>query len=353
MYENITYEDILDRMLERVPDDVDKREGSLVYDALAPAAVEMQLMYIELDVILKEAFADTASRENLIRRAAERGIRPKAATKAILKAEFTPDTLEIPPGSRFSCDALNYTVQDKKSDGIYELECETEGAVGNAVFGRLIPIEYIKGLETAALTELLIPGKEEEETEAIREKYFASFDAQAFGGNIRDYEKKTLDIQGVGAAMVTPVWNGGGTVKVTILDSEYNRANERLLERVQRTIDPTQDGWGAGFAPIGHVVTVDTPSELKIDVNLEITYDTGYEFEDLKSQISEAIENYLKELREHWSKDEALTIRRTQIESRIIGITGIIDILQSKLNGKAENIILSKEYIPVMGVVAA
>ena len=107
MYKDITYEDILERMLDRVPDDVDKREGSVIYDALAPAAVEMQLMYIELDVILNETFADTASRENLIRRAAERGIAPKRAVKAVLKGEFTPDTLEIPIGNRFSCDALN------------------------------------------------------------------------------------------------------------------------------------------------------------------------------------------------------------------------------------------------------
>ena len=54
MYEEVTYEEILERMLERVPDDMDKREGSLIYDALAPAAIELQIMYIELDVILKE-----------------------------------------------------------------------------------------------------------------------------------------------------------------------------------------------------------------------------------------------------------------------------------------------------------
>lgn len=150
-------------------------------------------------------------------------------------------------------------------------------------------------------------------------------------------------IQGVGAVMVTPVWNGGGTVKITILDSEHNRANERLLERVQQVIDPAQDGMGVGLAPIGHIVTVDTPSEFKIDINLEIVYDAGYGFEILKTQISGEIENYLKELRECWSKDGVLTIRRTQIESRVIGIAGIIDIAQSKLNGKTENIILNKE----------
>lgn len=99
MFENITYEMLLDRMLDRVPNTIDKREGSIIYDALAPAAVELQQMYIELDVILNETFADTASRTYLIRRAAERGIAPNAATKAVLKGMFN---MNIPISSRFS-----------------------------------------------------------------------------------------------------------------------------------------------------------------------------------------------------------------------------------------------------------
>ena len=74
MYENVTYEEILERMLSRVPNNMDKREGAIIYDALAPAAVELQLMYIELDVILKETFADTASREY---RSEERRVRER------------------------------------------------------------------------------------------------------------------------------------------------------------------------------------------------------------------------------------------------------------------------------------
>ena len=40
-YSGETYEQILQRMLARVPGDIDKREGSIIYDALAPAAVEI------------------------------------------------------------------------------------------------------------------------------------------------------------------------------------------------------------------------------------------------------------------------------------------------------------------------
>lgn len=353
MYENVTYEDILERMLDRVSDDVDKREGSVIYDALAPAAVELQIMYIELDVILHETFADTASRENLIRRAAERGIAPKGAVKAILKGEFSPDTLEIPIGNRFSCDTLNYTVKEKISSGVYSLECETEGIAGNSVFGRLIPVEYVAGLERAALTELLMAGEEEEGTESIREKYFASFQTQAFGGNRQDYIKKTMEIPGVGAVKVTPAWNGGGTVKLTILDSDYGVANNYLLEQVQQAMDPSGDGGGEGLAPIGHVVTVDTPVEYPINVSAGIVYDTGYSFQALRIQIISTVESYLKEIRKEWMHTDSMVVRRAQIESRIMGISGIVDISNTTLNGKQENIILDKTHIPVAGEVAA
>ena len=63
MFEEMSFELIMNRMLSRVNTDVDKREGSIIWDALAPAAAELALMYIQLDTVLNEAFADTAKRE--------------------------------------------------------------------------------------------------------------------------------------------------------------------------------------------------------------------------------------------------------------------------------------------------
>ena len=48
MYENMTFENVMDRCLARVSASVDKREGSIVYDAIAPAAAELAILYIEL-----------------------------------------------------------------------------------------------------------------------------------------------------------------------------------------------------------------------------------------------------------------------------------------------------------------
>lgn len=349
MYENITYESILKRMLDRVPNNMDKREGSIIYDALAPAAVELQLMYIELDTIMNESFADTASREYLIRRAKERGVTPEPATYAILKGVFTPTNINV-LGKRFNCGTLNYIATEKIADGEYMMQCETFGVDGNANFGQMIPIEYVEGLETAELTEILIPGEDEEDTEVFRQRYFQSFNPQAFGGNVADYKQKTNAINGVGSTKVTPVWNGGGTVLLTIVNSNFDIASDELIELVQETIDPTKDGSGKGLAPIGHIVTVNTIEEITIDVVTKITYEPNYSFESLKTQIEGVIEDYLSALRENWGNSDYLTVRSSQIDARLLDIVGIVDVQNTIVNG-VKVCPMSPSQIPILGSV--
>ena len=168
MYENQTYEKILDRMLARAGG-LDTREGSLVWYAGAPAAAELQNLYIELDTVLRESFADTASRDYLVLRARERGLSPYPASSAVLALSVQPEGLTLPLGTRFSIGELNYTVTQNENG--HQLTCETPGAAGSRQAGNVIPIEYVPGLESAAVAALLIPGEDEEDTESFRRRY--------------------------------------------------------------------------------------------------------------------------------------------------------------------------------------
>ena len=105
--DQMTYEYILGQMLNRVPNIVDKREGSIIYDALAPASAELAKAYIELDVIMDETFVDTASLQYLMLRCKERGVTIQSETAAIIQGSFTPTTLELMAGTRFNCDDVN------------------------------------------------------------------------------------------------------------------------------------------------------------------------------------------------------------------------------------------------------
>ena len=352
MAENNTFEAILNAMLARVPTSIDKREGSFIYDSLAPTAVELQNMYIQSDYVLNETFADTASRENLIRRAAERGITIQPATNAIVKGEFTPNTLEISIGSRFSLDEFNYSVTEKISDGIYKLQCEEAGANANFKFGQLIPIDYINGLQYAEITSILIPGEDEESTESLRKRYFANLENQAFGGNITDYKQKVNSLSGIGGVKVYPVWNGGGTVKLVIINSDFQKPSDELISATQTAIDPIQNqGQGLGIAPIGHVVTVAGVNETVLNIASEFTLQNGYQLADVEANIKSTNKNYFDELNSTWADSENLIVRISQLETRLLNLDGIIDIANTKINNVAENFVLNADSIAILGEV--
>ena len=158
--------------------------------------------------------------------------------------------MDIELSQRFTIGTLTYIVTEKIEKGTYKLECETAGIVGNNLSGTLVPIDYIQGLGKAILTDILIPGEDEETDESLRQRFYETTNEKAFGGNIVDYQNKTKEIAGVGAVKVTPCWNGGGTVKLTILDSNFNKATDILIDKVQDTICPGLSADGLGVAPI-------------------------------------------------------------------------------------------------------
>ncbi len=352
MYEHITFETIMNSMLDTVPSDIDKREGSIVWNALAPAAVELQNVYIELDALMDETFADTAGGEFLERRCAERGIIPYPATKAIVKGTFNLN--DVPIGSRFSGDKLNYAVTEKIADKQYKMECETTGIDGNRYIGQLIPINYVSGLTKAEIVEVLIPGEDREEAEELRKRYFNSLDALAFGGNVADYVAKVNAIAGVGGVKVTPVWNGGGTVKIIIITSDYKVPTSSLIESVQTAVDPVQNqGEGLGLAPIGHVVTVAGVAESSVNIATDIVYADGWTYEDSKTYLEDTIDTYFEELRGEWAGTDSLIVRISQIETRLLELQCVVDIANTRINGTEANLTLDANVIPKRGDIVA
>lgn len=403
MFENYDFDTIMERMLSNVSDDFDKREGSVIYDAVAPAALELADFYIALDMVAAEVFAESASYYYLIKRAAERGIYPREETYAAGRMRVYPADVPVAAGDRFNLNDLNYTVTSiiSAEAGEYRVECETAGTAGNQQLGSLLPLEAaneLNDMQSAVLEEILIPGEEEEDVEAFRERYFASLSSEAFGGNKADYRKEVNGLDGVGGCRVARAWEHGchpadmmpndevsewygqqseqtvgtnvynwlktvynaalqklltvgGTVRIIIISSEYRQPSDTLVGMVQEAIDPAgMEGEGEGIAPVGHVVEVIGVKNAEVDIGLqEVTYAEGYSFEKLEGLFHEAVDSYFFELRQGWEENGITTVRISQIESRLLGIGGIEDISGTKLNGKEENLILDEEYIPVRG----
>ncbi len=403
MFEEYDFDTLMDKMLSNVDDKLDKREGSIIYDAIAPVALELSNFYLNLDMVLDEVFAESASYYYLTKRAAERGLLPKEETNATLMMKVVPAETQISIGDRFNLDELNYTVASiiDGNAGTYQVQCETAGVIGNQQLGTLIPIETeneLNNMESATLEEVLIPGEDEEDVETFRERYFASFNNEAFGGNKTDYTEKVNNIDGIGGCKPIRAWSGGynpakmmptdevkvwfenqskdtlgetvydwlsaiynasinklltvgGTVKLVIINSEFRKPSSTLINKVQEEIDPTDTaGEGDGIAPIGHVVNVVGVKEEPINITLSsVEYETGYSFDKLKDAMETTIDNYLLDLRQTWASNTNLIVRISQMEAQLLLIEGIVDMKAVLLNDQAENVTLGSDSIPVRG----
>ncbi|GMK45227.1 phage tail protein [Paenibacillus glycanilyticus] len=349
MYETQTFETILQRMLDRVPGAIDKREGSIINDALAPAAAELAQIYADLDIHLNLVFGNTSSGEYLARRTSDFGIERQLASRAQRLGLFYNSEnvlMEVPIGSRFSLDGLSYKVTEKISTGNYKLQCETTGSLGNANYGQMLPIDYINGLAKAVLSEVLIPGENEEDDHSLRQRFLAKVQKPGTSGNVSDYRNWALSVSGVGAAYVKPLWNGPGTVKVTILDSEMRPASAALTEEVQNFISPLP-GMGQEVAPIGAIVTVSPAEGVAVNLTAKLILSGSASLADVQKNVESAIAAYLKGL----AFAEDPSPKYVRIGALLLDIEGVNDYSFLQINGGLTNIPISPDQVAILGTV--
>lgn len=353
----MTFEEIMQELLDSVPNAYDKREGSVIYDALAPAARKFVLAYENAETKRKNTFAGTADRAGLIECCAAIGISPNPATYAVRQAVFTPADLEVAIGERFNFEELNFIVTEKISNGVYAVTCETLGTVGNFGTGTLLPINYIRGLETANLTDtVLIYGEEEEETEALRQRYFDTLPTFTIDGNIAQYEKWCKNYPGIGKFKIFSEWNGKNTAKISILSAENTLASQVLIDDFQTYLDPAKDvinddvtaenypqgrGLGNGQAPIGAIVTVVTAAEKPIDIAAQLLLREGY---TAPVGLEDSIQEYFDSI--NYNRSSVSYIALGAIFQNNETIDSVVSVT---INGGKEDIALGSEEIAVTG----
>lgn len=348
LFEDKTQNNIITDLKAAIEPGTNTGEGTLVDHALRGAAAEFEQAYIELGMIEQNGYAETADREHLILRAKERGIEPLSASNAIWKAEFN---IDIELNQRFSARELTYRCIERISPKTYRLVCEQVGTKGNSAQNDLLPIEYIEGFEHGELTELLVPARNEEETEAFRARYFAALtEVQAVGGNRAQYRQIMRDMEGVGACKIYRASQKEKRIKIYFLNSLYQVPSNELVQDVQEIMDPIgKQGEGEGKAAIYHIVDICPCQAETIDIDTNITVDTGYTIGDMAPLLEEQIDRYFMELAKDWENEEHIIVRILKINTAIASVEGIVDVKDTKLNGNAENVILGSNSIPVKG----
>ncbi len=318
IYDNLTkytFESLHTEALNQVADDVDKREGSVVFDMTAPAAVNIAKCFDVLYQVAMQSRIQTATGEYLDLCASQNKIYRNRATPAKWRIHVEPLYVELTvrddgvQGTRFiSTNGLNYTYEiiTKENDGDYIVECLKAGADGGRDFGELeeTPIEH--ELDSVAFVKCLDGGHDEETDAAFRMRWWSVANNRGYGGNFYDYQTWILtDYAQEGGYQfdgffIFPAWNGGGTVKIvpTIQTDEgaYMPTDSAAATALKAWLDPEPvTGQGAGMAPVGHKVTVETAETIVVDVNISITMIGGNELTAIVvTKIQSAVRSYFE-----------------------------------------------------------
>jgi len=363
-YTQNTHQALLQQMLAMVPSTFDKRDTQPIPSALSPAAYIAAGLYIDLNQVQLQAAIQTASGEYLDNWAVLGGISRYQASAAVRLGVFNTS---VPIGSRFStingADSIDFTVTAAVSGNQYQLTADTPGSIGNDYTGPILPITAIPGLTSAQITDILVPGDDTETDTELRARLILALTDRPFGGNIASYRTEIMEMDGVGAVQIYPVWDGGGTVKCSILGADYLPASPTLVEQVQNAIDPPPNqGLGLGLAPIGAKVTITAPSEAEISVSATLTMQSGYNVGQVQSAVESALEAYLLTVRQSWANNISSTgvayaanIYLARVTAAIIGVTGIVNATNVAINGAAADISLPQtgeaQSVPVLGSV--
>lgn len=350
------YDYFLEKMLDNVPEDIDKREGSIIYDAIAPAAMMCAEQSLAMANLIKQTYIRTAQGEFLDYRAVEHGTTRNEATNTEVRAIFQDQDgkpiSNVAVGDRFSSigeQPIFYTVTKINDDLSGEMVAEEAGTEPNSYLGQIQPVTANDALYWAEIKEITVPARDAEVDDHLRARLLQSDNWLAYGGNIADYMDMIDKITEVGAAQIYPVWNGAGTVKLVIVDNDYQPASDTLIKKVKDRIDPEdQEAQGYGLAPIDHRVTVVAPEKVNVDIKSTVTLGGEANIDAVTAKIKESLAEYFDSLRKTWNvsnsstgRGYSMSIYRSKILSRIMMVDGVSNCTMPTLNGKDDDLALT------------
>lgn len=339
---------ILQRILDAMDDDLDKRQGSIAYDLSDPAAQEFAQAYIALDRVLSYAFLNEDMPSDLLTLAAsDFGVDRKPSVKA-------KDTVKLngPVGQ-----LVPIRTQVRTDDGVYfitltdviltdgtaivTVEAVEGGVIGNVDIGEIdTVVGDLAGVVSVTNEKTFDNGVDEESDESLLQRVYDKVRKPATSGNVYHYEQWAREVSGVGAARVYPVWNGPGTVKVVLLGDDKRAPSQPVIDAAFAHINAERPvGPGDGL-------TVNGATEISININAKLTLASGASIEEVKADIEKGVHAYLESLA---FKDNL--IRYTRIAAILLDIPRVVDYANLTVNGGTANVQITDEQVAVLGAV--
>jgi uncharacterized phage protein gp47/JayE len=363
---NSSEEEIHEKMLSNLPEDIDKSEGGFPWDFTRPTAIEIaELKEYVLVEVLKSLSPVTCEESYLLDYHADgRGLVRRESVNATGYVTVTAKAgLVIPLGYGFSTEADDegntidfVTTEEVTVDSLGNAKIPIEAAEGGSASNVGVnTIVLHAGDETGELLDEIISvtneeavtgGLDEEDDDTLRERiveYDRSHDI-SYVGNVADYKRWALSVPGVGAVTVIPAKDDSGTIKIILMDQNGVPASKQIQDAVYDYI-MRPDSESDRLAPPNAVLEITAPETVVVNISA-VVYLREAEIGDVQNDLKAALQSYLLNVS---SNDSA--VRISAINSIIGSVSGIYDYDSVQINGVSKNVDLESGQMPVLGTV--
>lgn len=344
MYEDKTVDNIHSNMLSNIDDTYEKSVGYPTYDFTRSFAIEENILYKDLDNVIAKIYVSNLSGDELTQRVKEwRDIDRKLATyaKGIITVKGTGsiktgDIFSTPNNIQFSA-MEDVNIIDTADLNVMALIAGDSGNVGaNSIVQMPVTLQGIMSCNNNNSTH---DGYDEESDDSLKERFYESLRTPPTSGNKYHYIMWAKEVTGVGDVKVFPLWNGNGTVKVAIIDSNKRAASTDLINAVKEHIEENR--------PIGATVTVTSAIEKAIDITAKVILSNSYTLQQVQDTFNTTVNKYLGDM-----AFISTYISYAKIGDLLLNTPGILDYSNLVLNTGTTNVGLQDEEIPVAGNVS-
>lgn len=323
---DVTQWTLLQDMLDVSSDVLDKREGSVLYDAIASVAVANGDLLTGLIPTLYQAFQLLyAKGEDLDAWAANSGLTRRGSLPTYYHyvdtwREDTPnDTLLVGDVLRSHNSNVRWIITSVEEKVV---KSETDGNFQETTGGVLEPERYLSALTSVVFGTLYEAGREVESDESLRERILRA-QKVTVGGSLLEYVDLVLNVyaeegnQSFYGVQVYPLSRCCGRVFIVPYHRHFRQedavrlrcATEEERAALAQWLDPRDErGFGMGHIPIGHHVDVVSAAARPIAFHFRLELDAGKEYTPaLGEAICAATDAYLEKV-----GDEGLFTRTTR-----------------------------------------
>ena len=334
MFSNQTYEVIKQRIIDNINIDIDKREGSFTSNMVAPIVEELAKAYINMGDVLSLGFIEDNFDTFLDKRVSEFGVYRKEGIKAIgeIKVEGQ-EGATITNGTLIKANDLYFTVLNDielPDDNILYVEANEVGYKYNLLANTEFELVEKNDKVTKLVNETeFTNGVDIESDEDLRKRFVKVVNNPSTSGNKSHYEEWALEVNGVGRAIVYPLWNGNGTVKVMIVGNDNKPVDGEIINNCKLHIEENM--------PIGCQLTVTTPTNLNVNVVATVELKEGYEISEIKEEFETKLNEYLKTITNELTYSKVYGI--------LVNLLGVGDITSLTINDNTSNITIAEDKI--------